>query len=130
MSMSADLRDRLKAAGIASGAVFRDEIPQGTTGGRVRMQVVSDPRPYTLDGRQAFRETRVQFDCMAGSRGEADEIADALIDAAEPPATIGGTKFSHSFVDSQRTYSERDDKSGLTTFVNSLDLMVWHSPAA
>lgn len=127
MSMSADLRDRLEP--VANGQVYRDEILQGASGKRVRLQVVSDPRPTTHDGDQALRETRVQLDCMAESRGDADDLAEAVIAAACPAGISGGTQFSRSFVAALRTYSERPD-SGDTTFVSSLDLMVWHQPAA
>lgn len=129
MSMSADLRDRLKAADVAGGAVYRDERPQGSALPAVILLVVSDPRPSTYEGRQVLRETRVQLDCQAASRGAADDIAEAAIAAAETAGIYGATRFSRSFVDSQRTYSERSDASG-TTFVNSLDLMIWHAPAA
>ena len=55
MSMSADLRDRLVAAGIAGGSIFRDERPQGSALPAVILLVVSDARPSTYDGRQALR---------------------------------------------------------------------------
>lgn len=129
MTMSADLRDRLKTAGVAGGAIYRDERPQGSPLPAVVALVASDPRPTTHDGRQALRETRVQLDCQAASRGAADDIAEAAIAAAEPAGIFGGTRFSRSFVDSQRTYSERSD-AGVTTFVNSLDFLIWHEPAA
>lgn len=129
MAMGADLRDRLKAGGVAVGAVYRDERPQGSSLPAVRFVVVSDPRDSTYEGRTVFRATRVQFDCMATSRGQADEIADAVIDVAEPAGTVGTTKFSRSFVDTSRSYSERG-ADGILTFVTSLDLLVWHQPAA
>lgn len=128
MSMSADLRDRLIATEVVANRVYRDERPQGSSLPCVRLQVVSDPRPSTYEGRQSFRSTSVQADCMATSRGEADAVADAVIAAAEPAGTVGGTKFSRAFVEASRTYSERAD-SGVVTFVTSLDLAVWHQPA-
>ncbi len=129
MSMSADLRDRLKTAGVARGAVFRDERPQTSALPAAVLLVVSDPRPSTHDGRVSLRETRVQVDCMAASRGEADEIAEAVIGAAEPAGIVGKTRFARSFVDGSRSYSSKPDNGG-TTFVTSLDLFVWHAPAA
>lgn len=129
MSMSADLRDRLKAAGVAGGSVFRDERPQGSTLPATVLLVVSDPRPSSHDGRVSLRETRVQADCMAASRGEAEEIAEAVIAAAEPAGIVGKTRFARSFVDNSRSYSSKPDTAG-TTFVTSLDLFVWHAPAA
>lgn len=128
MSMSADLRDRLAASGLP-GKVFRDEATGGTPLPRTIILVVSDARPSTYEGRQPLRETRVQLDFQAASRGQADDMAEAAIAALETAGTFGGTKFQRSFVDTQRTYSDRQQATG-TTFVNSLDLVVWHSPAA
>ena len=71
----------------------------------------------------------MQVDCQSGTRGEADAIAEAVIAAAEPAGIAGGTRFLRAFVDSQRAYSNRPDTGG-TIFVNSLDLLVWHQPAA
>ena len=130
MSMSADLRDRLKAAAMsAAGRIYRDERPQGSGLPAVRMQVVSEDRPSTMEGRQSFRSTRVQLDCMGADRTAADDLAEQAITAAEPSGEVGGTQFQRAFVDSVRTYSDRAD-SGVTTFVTSIDLIVWHSPAA
>ncbi len=126
MSMSADLRDRMKAAGMAA---YRDERPSGSPLPAVLFQVVSDPRPSTMEGRQALRETTVQHDCMAGSRGEADALAEAVIALTETAGVFGDTKFCRSFVDASRSYSERDPK-GVVTYVTSLDMRVWHQPAA
>jgi hypothetical protein len=129
MSMSADLRDRLEAAGVAGGAVFRDVAPSGRDRPFVILQTISDPRLSTYDGRQAFRETRVQADCQALSRKDADDIAEAVIAAAETGGTFGTTKFTRAFVDSLRTYSDSQSGTG-TIYVTSLDLMIWHAPAA
>lgn len=129
MSMSGDLRDRLKTAAIAGRRIYRDERPAGSPLPAVRMQVVSDPRPSTMEGRQALRETTVQFDCMGTERAEADDLAEQVIALAEQAGTVGTTSFHRSFVDSLRTYSERST-DGVVTYVSSLDLRVWHSPAA
>ncbi len=129
MSMSADLRDRMKAAGLAGGRIYRDERPPGSALPAVRSVVTSDPRPSTMDGRQVLRETGFQHDCMALSRGEADDLAEAVIDQTEAEAVYGATNFSRSFVDQTRRYSERDP-AGVLTYVTSLDMRVWHQPAA
>lgn len=126
MSMSADLRDRLKP--VAGGRVYRDVRPQGTSLPAIRLQVVSDPRPTTLKGRQRTRPTTVQADCMAGDRGSADALAEAVIQTVEAAGVTGSTRFLRAFVDASRTYSERSDGRD-TVFVTSLDLVVWHQPA-
>jgi hypothetical protein len=127
MSMSADLRDRMKTAGLAGGRVYRDERPPGSDLPAVRSVVTSDPRPSTMEGRQALRETGVQHDCMALSRTEADDLAEAVIAETEVAGTYGATKFSRSFVDASRSYSERD-AAGILTYVTSLDMRIWHQP--
>lgn len=125
MAMSADLRDRLTAAGLAA---YRDEAPQGSPRPFVIILVVSDPRPSTYDSRTQLRETRTQLDCQALSRGDADALAEQVITIAEAAGDVGTTRFARSFVDSSRAYSERQD-TGATIFVTSLDLMIWHAPA-
>jgi hypothetical protein len=129
MTMSLDLLVRMKAAGLAGGRVYRDERLPGSALPAVRSTVTSDPQPSTMDGRQALRETGVQHDCMALTRDEADALAEAVIVATETAGIHGATKFSRSFVDASRSYSERDAK-GVVTYVTSLDMRVWHSPAA
>ena len=129
MSMSADLRDRAKVADVAGGAVYRDERPQGSPLPAIVLQVASDPRQTTYDDDASLRETRTQADCMAASRGDADLLAEALLAAVLPRGVHGSTRFSRSFVASSRTYSDRVAAGG-TIFVTSLDLSVWHQPAA
>lgn len=129
MSMSADLRDRLIAAGIAGGRVFRDVATSGAARPFVILQVISDERPSTYEGRTQFRVTRVQADCQALNRKDADDMAEAVIAAAEPAGIVGTTKFTRAFVDSLRTYSESQSGTG-TVYVTSLDLLIWHAPAA
>lgn len=129
MPMTAALRDRLELAAVAGGRVYRDERPAGTTLPAIRLQMVSDPRPSTYEGRQDLRATTVQIDCMALSRGAADQVAEDAISAAEGEAEVDDTHFLRSFVDSARTYSERDS-AGILTFITSLDMIVWHKPAA
>lgn len=129
MSMSAAFRDRTKDAGIAGGRVFRDERPQGTPLPAVRLQVVSDPRPSTYDGPQRGRGTLLQADCMGGSRGEADAVAEALIALWSAPVIAGEIRFERCFCERLTTSSERSD-DGKVTFLTSLDFRVWHQLAA
>lgn len=129
MSMSGDLRDRLKTGTVAGARIYRDERPPKSPLPAVRMQVISDPRPSTMEGRQALRETTVQCDCMGTERAEADQLAEQVIAIAEQAGTVGTTSFQRSFVDGLRTYSERST-DGVVTYVSSLDLRVWHQPAA
>lgn len=129
MSMTADLRDRLIAAGVAGGAVFRDERPQKHRGAAVTLFTVSDPRPSTYEGVDARRETRVQFDCYADTRGAAQDLAEVVIAAATPRDEHGGTTFAGAFVAGSRDLSERLP-GGALEYRQSLDLLIWHQPAA
>lgn len=129
MNMTADLRDRLIAAGVAGGAVFRDERPQKHRGGAVTLFTVSDPRPSTYDGVDTARETRVQFDCYGDTRGAAQDLAEAVIAAATPRGTHGGTHFAGAFVAGSRDLTERPP-GGALEYRQSLDLLIWHLPAA
>ncbi|UIJ43723.1 DUF3168 domain-containing protein [Sphingomonas cannabina] len=128
MSMTAALRDRLISAGLAEGRVYRDERLQSSPLPALVLFVVSDPRPSTYDGRQDLRETRVQFDCMGSTRGDADALAEQVINTAEGAVTIGNVRFHRIFFEGPRhTWGLAPD--GSRTFVSSLDGLVWHSPA-
>ncbi|WP_294189074.1 hypothetical protein [uncultured Sphingomonas sp.] len=129
MSMTADLRDRLIAARIAGGSVFRDERPQKHSGAAVVLFTVSDPRPSTYDGLDRTRETRVQFDCYGKDRGAAQALEEAVIAAATPRGAHGNTRFAGAFVAGSRDLTERPP-GGALEYRQSLDLMIWHQPAA
>ena len=128
-SMTAALRDRLKAdAGvnaIAATRVYRDERPQGSGLPAIVIMLVSDPRDYTYAGRTDFRRSRVTVECLASSRGAADEMAEAVIAACEGAAVVGATTFQRVIVANQ--FGDSDRVTDGTIFRAAVDLFVWHS---
>lgn len=129
MSLSAATRDRLRETGIAGGSVFRDVRPDVGTLPAIVIIVVSDPQPSTYAGRTLLRETRLQIDCIARSRGEADDLATATISNLEGAAIVSGVRFSRAFVSDVRRRTD-ELPGGDTVFTTSPDLYVWHQPAA
>ncbi len=128
MSMTADLRDHLKSAAIADGRVYRDVRPQGSPLPAVRLQQITDTVAPFMKGEASLRETLVQVDVFALSRGEADEAAKAVEAARPTRITIGDTDFRRIFIDGGDTDSETP-ASGGTIYRTRIDLLVWHRPA-
>lgn len=128
MSLSAALRDRLRAASVADGSIYRDERPDTAKLPAVVLLIVSDPQPSGYEGRQKLREARVQLDCIGNDRSEADAIAESAINALEGAGTISGVTFQRSFVGDvrRRIDATSQEKSIFTT---SPELYVWHHPA-
>ncbi|MEG3165540.1 DUF3168 domain-containing protein [Sphingomonas sp. PB2P19] len=126
--MTADLRDRFKAAGVAGGRVYRDVRPQGSAMPAVRMQQVSDIVGDLMKGESLLRETLIQVDAFASSRSEADAIAEAIAAARPAKEVVGGTDFRRIFIDGGDTDSETP-ASGGTIYRTRIDLLVWHRPA-
>lgn len=128
MNMQQALRERLKDdAGVAAIAGTRIDWginPQGSPLPRVRLQVISDPRPQHLKGFQGLRETRVQADCMADDAATATALAEAVIAAAVPAAEKEGVRFGRAGIEGPTDRGEQTD----TGFVHrqSVDLMIWH----
>lgn len=128
MSMTADLRDHLKAQGVAGGRVYRDVRPQGSPLPAVRLQQITNPVSAFMKGEDSLRETLVQADVFALSRGEADDTAKAIEAARPTRTTIGDTDFRRVFIDGGDTDSETP-ASGGTIYRTRIDLLVWHRPA-
>jgi hypothetical protein len=128
MSMTADLRDYLKAQGIAGGRVYRDVRPQGSTLPAIRMQQVTDTVSPLMKGDDSLRETLIQIDVFALSRAEADEIGRAVEQSRPARVAIGSTDFRRVFIDGGDTDSE-NPASGGTIYRTRIDLLVWHRPA-
>jgi hypothetical protein len=128
MSMTADLRDHLKASSIAEGRVYRDVRPQGSPLPAVRMQQVTDTVAPFMKGEDSLRETLVQVDVFAASRSEADAVAKAIENARPVRTTIGSTDFRRVFIDGGDTDSEAP-ASGGTIYRTRIDLLVWHRPS-
>ena len=129
MSMTADLRDVLRDAGVAGGMVYRDRRPQEAVLPAVVLQMIDDPRTAFMSGEDALRSSLVQADVWAFSRGEADAIGEALL-AARPLRTVrGGTNFRRVYVNSARTDSEAPAGQP-PVFRTTFDLAVWWRPVS
>lgn len=128
MSMTATLRDALKSAAaiqaLVEDRVYRDERPQNDPLPAIVMLLVSDPRPWTFTGPQSLRQSRVQIDCLAESRGLSDEIAEAVISSVDGRSLTAVPPFESVRVNNVRNDSSRD--SPATTFRTMIDALVWH----
>lgn len=127
MSMTADLRDVLRDAGVASGAIYRDRRPQDATLPAVVLQLIDDPRAPLMIGENALRSSLVQADVWALSRGDADAIAEALLLARPLRAAHGSTNFRRIYVDAVRNDSEVPAGQP-PVFRTTFDLAVWWRP--
>jgi hypothetical protein len=127
MSMTADLRDVLRDAGIAGGSVYRDRRPQDAALPAVVLQLIDDPRSSFMAGENALRSSLVQADIWAVSRGDADAICDALLVARPLRAVRGVTDFRRIYVDAVRNDSEVPAGQA-PVFRTTLDLAVWWRP--
>lgn len=130
MSMTADLRDHYQAANVASGRVYRDERTEGDPLPGVVIQSITDPRTALMKGEDALRETQLQVDVWASSRGEADAIAETIIAARPLRSVVGVTNFRRIYVDDATTSSERSTDQLATNFRTRLDLTVWWKPVS
>lgn len=127
MSATSDLRDALRAApGVTARVgqrIYRDQRPAGSALGAVVLLLVSDPRPLAFDGPQSLRRARVQIDCLASSRGDADDLADDVITAINGRALTGAGAIESIGVINVRADSSRDPDA--TTYRTAIDAMVW-----
>jgi len=129
MSMTADLRDLLKDAGVAGGRVYRDLRPAIAGLPAVTLQTISEPINPLMKGEDALRETRVQVNCYADSRQGADDLRDAVLAARPTRSVSGGTNFRRITAEGGRSGSDTAD-AGLITYWTMIDLMIWHRPAS
>jgi hypothetical protein len=119
------LGDPAVMAIIAADAVEWDALAPDTPLPALMLQVISDPRPQTHDGFDAFRGTRVQVNAIAMTAREADALLDAAVEALVRFAEQGGTTFLRSFVDNGGSDSERTP-TGRRNRARA-DLIIWHN---
>lgn len=109
------LLDRCEAAGTAAGdRFFLDVVPQNAAFPYVRLSVISDPREEHLKGYNGQRITRVQFDCMAKSVGEARAIGIDLVPLLSAPDSVGGVNFGHSKCEGPTSRAGAESPAGYT----------------
>lgn len=131
MAISTVLRDVLRDADAVQSfvveRVYRDERPQGDPLPAIVIQLISDPRIYSAAGAMKFRRARLTIECLATSRGAADEIADAVIAEIDARALSERPEIESVTVIDVRNDSSRD--SPATTFRTAIDVMVLHYPS-
>lgn len=129
--MDEDLIAALRAAaGLA--AIVGDRIgwDERDAEPSITLQLVAGAHPYTMAGRGRVRGDLVQADLWARSQAERKALREAFVGALDQL----GAPFQGVFIEAAREGREpgiapRPD--GSTDFFRaSLDLRVWHSPAA
>lgn len=105
-----------------------DATPQGQTGPRIVMFVISDPRTYTSDGQVNHFMTRVQFDCRANTALERrllGEALDALLSGFR--GEFEGVRFDGLFKDGHNTRFDSDGPD--QWFTAQIDYRIFWAPA-
>lgn len=128
MDMQAALRARVMAAttAIVAGRVYWVDRPQGATLPSITLQTVSGDRPWTYDGLQEFRDSRVQLDVWAVTYAQARTITEALVTALSPPNISNGINFDHINFENEVDQLERLETQNI--YRTRMDLLVWHKP--
>lgn len=128
MSFETALRQRLKddatVAAIVGTRIDWTLRPQATPLPALVLLIVSDDRSQNMSGFNGYRPTRVQIDAYGRTRAEVVALREASIAAVIPEATVGGTSFLRSFVNTIVDRGENLD----TGFVHRdlIDLNIWH----
>jgi len=129
--MEADLITRLLADSGLSALVGNRVNPVSRVQGEglpaLTLMTVSPGRAYTFAGADRARGTLMQFDAWAIRVAQAKAVIAALTGILETPATVGGTVFDMSFLQSERDGHE--DVPGIgTVFRISADFLIWWQP--
>ncbi|SCW77598.1 Protein of unknown function [Sphingobium faniae] len=126
--MEADLIARLLDDGGLSVLIGNRVNPvsrvQGEDLPALTLMTVSPGRAYTFAGPVRAHGTLMQFDAWAIEVAQAKAVIATLTDILEAPATVGGTVFGMSFLQSERDGHE--DVPGIgTVFRISADFLIW-----
>jgi hypothetical protein len=78
-----------------SGRIYPDFLPQGMTLPAIVLTKVSDVGAHDSGGANTWAVARVQVDCYAGSRTQADTVAEAVRNACDG---FSGNTMGSSFV--------------------------------
>lgn len=98
--------------------------PQGAGLPWIVLELISDPRPQTMDGPDPIRPSRVRVHCMASTRKGAIALREAAIAALVPAGEFGGVWFDNSYVDQVRDLGG-DTELGFI-HRDSIDFIIWH----
>lgn len=103
--------------------------PQGITGPRIVMFLISEPIDYTLAGPDLLRESRVQLDCRAATAAAARQLAEHLDSRLSGfRGEFQGFDFRGCFKRGHRTRSEEGGQS-VQVHTASIDYQIWWRPA-
>ena len=130
--MEEDLVARLLAAAGLSALVGNRinwlDRPQADALPSVTLQDISAGRSYTYSGASGTTSPRIQIDSWGASYASAKAVSRAVIAALEPSATVGGTRFSASFLDGGGGASSEDVDGGTKIYRVSQDWIIWNNP--
>lgn len=123
------LLDDAAVAVLAGARVFWRVRKQGTPLPAVVLTIVSDPRPQTLKGFAARRESRVQIDCWSSgaadvSRAALAALREAVIAALAPGGDFYGVRFGRANFDPVRDLGELTEAG--FNHRDQFDLLVFH----
>lgn len=91
----------------------------------ITLQMITDTRPQTHDGFDAFRGTRVQLNALARTKDKAIALREAAIAVLVPAAEQGGVIFLRSFVDGGGSDAEQTKTGRICR--ERTDLIIWHN---
>lgn len=121
------LLEHAPLAALIGNRIHWDRLPRDVSRPAVVMHLVSDVPNYHLLGPSGLVDSRVQFDCQAGTAVEARAVAEAL-DARFSGfrGIYDGIKFGGAFRLSRRSRSDGDSD---VVFTRSMDFRIWSGPA-
>lgn len=99
--------------------------PQGSALPATVLNIVYDPVPVSFDGSEEMRATKVQIDIWAGLPAAVSALANAVIAALLPPATVDGVQFRRAFVEANRDAGEQAGNEYLARRI--VEMTFWHS---
>lgn len=109
---------------------YPDILPKDCLLPAFTYEVISEIPSHHLGGTSGLRQARVQFDCYADSRKQANELDEAILAAIDMVRnTLGGT-FCNT-VQAQERISDSDkpeDGSDEWRFRTIRDYLVWYIP--
>lgn len=106
------LSDQAGITDIVGDAIHVDTLPQRASFPCLRFETVSETRPRILGGRNmaGIVKARIQFDCMAMTPSQANEIIDALFNALQGKrGTYNGRELMNCWIEEGGPHGSEDD---------------------
>lgn len=102
---------------------------QATAFPAVHIQTVSPGRMYDQDGPQGLHDPRVRFECFGLNWLAAKQLARAVTEELEIPATVGGIRFHRAKLVFERDMNAEDLDGGIRVFWTVRDMMIPYTSA-